>query len=126
MPEKTIAQKMFVKEGMRLLFVNTPKGYQADFHLPKGGKVVKASAAPVEFIQVFVANEKELKAQLPKLKKLLAPNGRLWVSYLKGTAKTKTDINRDTVHAYGKTVGLDGVSLISLDDDWSAMRFKKI
>jgi len=124
MPEKTIAQKMFVKPGMKILFVNAPQGYAARIGLPKNVKVAKASTAPVDFVQVFVANEKELKAQLPKLKKMLAPNGMLWVSYLKSTAKTKTDINRDTIHAYGKTLGLDGVSLISLDDDWSAMRFK--
>jgi len=48
------------------------------------------------------------------------------VTYLKGTAKTKTDINRDSLHAYARTVGLEGVSLVSIDDDWSAMRFKLI
>jgi hypothetical protein len=50
----------------------------------------------------------------------------LWVSYFKGTAKTKTDINRDSLHAYARSIGLEGVSLISIDDDWSAMRFKSI
>lgn len=124
MPDKTIAQKMFIKPGMKILFINAPQGYAARIGLPKTVKIVKASATPVDFIQVFVANENELKAQLPKLKKLLVPNGMLWVSYLKGTAKMKTDINRDSLHAYAKTIGLDGVSLISLDDDWSAMRFK--
>ncbi len=33
-------------------------------------------------------------------------------------------MNRDTLHAYAKTLGLLGVSLISIDDDWSSMRFK--
>jgi hypothetical protein len=44
--------------------------------------------------------------------------------YHTGTSKVKTDINRDTLHAYARTIGLDGVSLISIDADWSAMRFK--
>lgn len=29
------------------------------------------------------------------------------------------------IHAYAMTVGLVGVALISVDDDWSAMRFKQ-
>lgn len=133
MPEKSIAQKLFLKEGMTVLLVNAPAGYGAKLgKLPKDAKIVKESSVPVDFIQVFLANRKEAEAYAPKMKKLLKPNGLLWLCYLKGTSKTKTDpsagsgqrINRDTLHAYARTVGLEGVSLISIDDDWSAMRFK--
>ncbi len=127
MPEKTVAQKLFIKEGMRILLVNAPAGYVAKLgKLPKNVRVVKESSAPVDFVQLFIANRKELEAQLPKLKKALNPNGMLWVCYLKGTSKTKTDINRDSLHAYARTVGLEGIALISVDDDWSAMRFKVV
>jgi len=37
----------------------------------------------------------------------------------------RADINRDTGHARMKTHGFDGVSLVALDADWSAMRFKR-
>jgi hypothetical protein len=48
------------------------------------------------------------------------------VAYPKGTSKKyKSDYNRDTGHALMAKHGLDGVSLVSLDDGWSAMRFKK-
>ncbi len=125
MPEKTVAQKMLIKAGYKILFVNAPKGYKTKLgELPKGVKVLKAPTEPADWIQLFVSNRAELEAELPKVKPALAPNGLLWVSYLKGTSKTKTDINRDILHAYGRTIGLEGVSLISIDDDWSAMRFK--
>ncbi len=127
MPDKTVAQKLLIKPGYKVLVVNAPKGYKTQLgELPAGAKLLKAPTGPADLIQVFVANRAELEEQLPKLKTALAPNGLLWVSYLKGTAKTKTDINRDTLHAYGRTIGLEGVSLISIDDDWSAMRFKLI
>jgi hypothetical protein len=38
----------------------------------------------------------------------------------------KTDIHRDTINAYAKTLGLEGVAMISIDDDWSALRLKLI
>lgn len=124
MSEKTVAQKLFIKEGMKVVFVNPPQGYQARLKLPKNVTVLKEATAPIDFIQVFVANRNELEEQLPKLKKMLSPKGMLWVCYYKGTSKTKTDIHRDTINAYAHTIGLVGVSLISIDDDWSAMRFK--
>ena len=73
---------------------------------------------------MFVSNRKELETQLPILKQVLTPKGMLWVSYYKGTSKVKTDINRDMIYAYAHTIGLDGVGLVSIDDTWSAMRFK--
>jgi hypothetical protein len=63
---------------------------------------------------------------LGKLKSLLTPGGMLWVTYYKGTAKTKTDINRDSINAYAQTIGLQGVAMISIDDDWSALRLKAV
>jgi hypothetical protein len=125
MPDKTLAQKLFIKEGMTVLLVNAPSGYATKLgKLPSGASIVKQTATPVDFVQVFVANRKELEEQAAKVKKLLRPNGMLWICYLKGTSKTKTDINRDTLHAAAQKFGLLGVSLISIDDDWSAMRFK--
>ncbi len=125
MPEKSIAQKLFIKEGMQVLLINAPAGYAAKLgKLPKNATVVKESSAPVDFVQVFVANRKELETQTSRVKKLLKPSGMLWICYLKGTSKIKTDINRDTLHAAAREYGLEGVSLISIDDNWSAMRFK--
>lgn len=94
--------------------------------LPKNATLLSKPVAPIDAIQVFVTNRKELEVQLPKLKPLLAPTGMLWVTYYKGTSKTKTDINRDSIYAYALGLGLQGVSMISIDDDWSALRLKLI
>jgi hypothetical protein len=125
MSEKTIAQKLLIKEGKKVLLVNAPQGYKTKLGpLPGGTKIVGKAAEPVDVIQLFVANRKELEAELPKLKPLVGPHSLLWVTYLKGTSKTRTDINRDTLHAYARGLGLEGVALVAIDDDWSAMRFK--
>jgi hypothetical protein len=125
MAEKTIAQKLLIKAGKKVLLVNAPRGYKTTLGaLPSGAKVVSKAARPVDVLQLFIANRQEMETELPKLKALAGPQSLIWVTYLKGTAKTKTDINRDSLHAYARTVGLEGVSLVSIDNDWSAMRFK--
>ncbi len=127
MSDKAIADKLLIKEGYSVLLVNPPKGYRKMLGpLPKGATLLKAPTRPADLIQVFVANRHELESQLPVLKPARAPNGLFWVTYLKGSAKTKTDINRDTINAYARTVGLRGVAMISIDDDWSALRLKAV
>ncbi len=127
MSDKTIAQKLQLKPGRSLLLVNAPKGYTSRLgDLPAGVTVLKAHAGPVDVIQVFAADREELEAQLPALKALLAPNGALWVTYHKGASKIKTDINRDSINAYARSIGLEGIAMISVDEDWSALRLKVV
>jgi hypothetical protein len=77
-------------------------------------------------VQLFVASRKELEAQLGKLKGVLTPKGLLWVTYPKGTSKVKADINRDSIREYAQSLGLEAVAMVSVDDNWSALRLKII
>jgi agmatine/peptidylarginine deiminase len=125
MSDKSIAQKLSIKPGYKFLLVNPPQGYLVVLgELPTEAILLSDSSCMVETIQVFVANRAELEAQLPRLKELMAPKGMLWVTYHKGTSKVKTDIHRDTINAYAKTLGLEGVAMISIDEDWSSLRLK--
>lgn len=127
MADKTIAQKLAIKEGNRVCIVNAPKGYKASIGvMPKKAMLLAKPSAPIDVLQVFVASRKELEAQLPMLKPLLAPGGTLWVTYLKGTSKHRADINRDSIRAYARSLGLETVAIFSVDADWSALRLKHI
>jgi hypothetical protein len=59
--------------------------------------------------------------------------GRCWVAYRKGASRGAmaggsgaTPLHRDTLQAALSELDLDGVTLISLDDTWSAMRIKRV
>ena len=127
MSDKPIAQKLYIRPGNKFLLVNPPQGYIDQLgELPPGVIILSDSSCLVEVIQVFVADCGELEAQLLRLKELLDPQGMLWVTYHKGTSRVKTDINRDTINAHAQTIGLQGVAMISIDEDWSALRLKII
>lgn len=127
MSEKSIAQKLFIKPGCKFLLVNPPDGYLVKLgELPQGTVLLSDSSGLVEAIQVFVANRSELEAQLPRLKERMTLKGMLWVTYYKGTSKVKTDINRDSINAFAHTLGLEGVAIVSINEDWSALRLKLI
>ncbi len=115
---------MLIKDGYRVWLIKAPKDALDLLGLPKGATVVKTPKPPVDVVLFFAKDQAELEAHLSKAREAVDPKGSVWVAYHKGTSKVKTDIHRDTIHPYGATVGLEGVSLISINDDWSAMRFK--
>jgi len=139
MSEKTIAQKLLIKEGYRVLVVNAPPGYIASLtgqptpNLPApnlSANVVLATSldnpGPFDLIQAFVSSQGEFEAGLGGLKARLKPKGLLWITYPKGAARIKSDINRDTIWRYARTAGLEGVALVAVDETWSAMRLKVV
>jgi hypothetical protein len=127
MADKTIVQKLFIRPNSHFLLVNPPPGYiERMGELPDNTHLMSEPSHPVDAIQVFVANRVELEAQLPKLKEVLKPGGALWITYTKGTSRQKTDINRDTINAYAQTLGLQGVAMIAIDEDWSALRLRQM
>jgi hypothetical protein len=122
---KSVADKLFIKPGKSVLLVNAPQDYQKQLgKLPAGATIGDDTAGPADIIQLFVKSELELTKQLPKLKKRLKSDGALWVTYYKGSSKNKTDVNRDSIAEYASGIGLEGVAIISVDDDWSALRLK--
>jgi hypothetical protein len=91
-----------------------------------GVKVHTEPKGKYGFTLCFARSLAEGEKLAKSLSKLLEQNAVVWVAYPKGTSKKyKSDYNRDTGHALMAKYGLDGVSLVSLDEDWSAMRFKK-
>jgi len=125
MSQKSVARRLFIREDFTILLVNEPEGYRTLLgQLPPNVTVLTKPTEPFDLIQVFVISRKELEDQLEKLKRFLKPKGLFWVTYPKGRSKIKADINRDSIAKYARTIGLEGVAMISVDDTWSALRLK--
>ena len=75
---------------------------------------------------VFINSNKEYVDFLNKQLKNIEPDSILWFAYPKGTSKIKTDINRDTIRVTGEEFNITTVTAISIDETWSALRFRPI
>jgi len=75
---------------------------------------------------VFINNGKELLDFLSNGLKNVEPDSVLWLAYPKGTSRVKTDINRDTIRVTAEGYNITTVAAISIDDTWSALRFRPI
>ncbi len=124
---KTLAERMHLRSGERLLLANAPDGYEATLAAPSGVEVTTEATGTFDVIHLFVSTRAALEADTPGLKALLNPDGKIWIAYPKGTSKRlSADINRDDIHGYALTVGLQTVAQVAVDDDWSALRCKVI
>ena len=75
---------------------------------------------------VFVSDKNELTNFLNEGLRHIVPDSVFWIAYPKGTSKLKSNINRDSIRMTAEEFGITTVSAISIDDTWSALRFRPI
>lgn len=128
MSEKTAAQKIHIKPGMDIGFFNAPENlYQLLGKLPENIDIAEnLENTELDLILAFIEDRQMLEAYLYSLKSAIADDGALWLAYHKDSASTDTDINRDIIRKYAKQLDLKGVAMISINEDWSGFRFKKV
>ncbi|MDB5747149.1 MAG: hypothetical protein JWP72_1997 [Massilia sp.] len=124
MNEKTVADRMFLRNAKSMLIMNGGVHPTVVSQFPQ--ELIKEGDGPFDVIMMFCMNRKDLEQYLPTAKERLADKGSLWIAYLKQTASKATDINRDSINDYLKENGITAVAMISIDGDWSAMRAKRI
>jgi hypothetical protein len=119
-----LAKKLQIKPGMKVALVNAPAEAAAALRpLPEGARVSGGTSA--DAVIAFAKDDAELGKIAPQAVKAVRPDGLLWLAYPKGSGKLKTDLNRDVLReTAAERYGLEGVSLVAVDETWSAMRFR--
>ena len=125
MTTNALAKKLQMKAGQRAVIINAPAGYLERLDpLPERVELVQSPEGQYDFVQVFVKNMEDLQKCLPLAAQAVKHDALLWIAYPKGGAKAGTDLNRDVLWNAVSQYNLTGVTLVSLDDVWSAMRFR--
>ena len=131
---KSGAEKIGVRAGSTLTLVNAPGGDTAVLGQLPANVVVTASggaadlpqdAGAADVVLLFVADAAELARHAPALFAAAGPDAatKLWIAYRKGKA---SDLGRDTLMPAFADLGWHGVTLVSLDETWSAGRFRRL
>ena len=100
----------------------------ASAELPMGVMVATGpdGVGPFDLIQAFVSSQAAFEAQLGRVEGGAEAEGAAVDQLSEGAARIKSDITRDTIWRYARTVGLDGVAMVAVDETWSAMRLKRV
>lgn len=121
-----VLQKLRLKEQTPILILNEPDGLEkitsgitAEVHGDIQGKY--------QFILAFARDLREMEGFAKSVVEAIGEDGYLWICYPKGTLKKyRSDINRIKLLAVFGPYDFEGVTQISIDDDWSALRVKPV
>jgi hypothetical protein len=100
---------------MTAVVANQPDGFCRG--LPEG-------EGPADMVLVFVSNAAAMPDAVAAAERY-RDGGRLWVAYPKKSGRLRSDIDRDHGWEAMKAAGLLPVTQVAIDQDWSALRWRR-
>lgn len=125
----SIFEKLNLKAQAEILVVDAPSSFDKELIALKGVSILRDPDAisAFDFALAFATRQ----ADVDRLSLLLAAKAQgdalLWFAYPKGTSKAyKCEFNRDTGWNALRGAGFDTVRQVAIDNDWSALRFRRL
>ncbi len=123
-------KKLNFKEHSPILILNHPESFDINLASVKEETEIITELEQTEntgFVMAFVTKKQEIDDLIPQIAPKLEGDALLWMCYPKGSSKKyKCDFNRDTGWQIMGQYELEPVRQVSIDADWSALRFRKV
>ena len=125
----SLLKKLQFKDYKNVLILNSPPEFESQKTALMDISEIHETIKPVisyDFVKVFVKTCADINAMIKKVTNKLDTDAVLWFAYPKKSSKRyASDISRDEGWQPLGDAGFEGVRQISIDDDWSALRFRK-
>ena len=119
------ARKLKVSAARSPAAVNASEADRAALAAAGGSAVLDGVERDHDWILLYARDRAALEASLPSVAAALASPGTLWIAYPKGSSKTQTDLTRDQGWDAVKEHDLMWLSLVSIDERWSAFSLRR-
>jgi hypothetical protein len=83
---------------------------------------VNGEEKDIDLVHIFTNSKNELEGLLKTLHQEIKPNGMVWVSWYKKTAKKSTEITEDFIREVALPLQWVDVKVCAVDDDWSGLK----
>jgi hypothetical protein len=125
----TLFEKMNLKDQREIVVLNAPSSFEAELDTLKDVTVLRSLTKPgaVRFALAFATRQAELDKYAAALAARADGDALLWFAYPKGSSKRyRCEFNRDSGWDVIRQAGYDSVRVIAIDEDWSALRFRRV
>jgi hypothetical protein len=127
---KELLKKFNYREQKRIAVINAEQQFLKAISKELKGVITDSEIdprCPYEFMIIFVRTAKEARHFDPLALHNLTADGILWLCYPKKSSRLFTSRpERDNGWNSLNKLGFYGVRMISVDENWSAMRFRNI
>jgi hypothetical protein len=124
----SVFAKLNLKDQSEVIVLAAPASFEPEIQALAGVAVVRDArkAKSIDFALAFVTTRAEVDAAMKQIAGKAAGDVVLWFAYPKGTSKRYTsEINRDTGWDSLQSADFETVRLVAIDQDWSALRFRR-
>jgi hypothetical protein len=125
----TLFKKLNFKNQSQIHVVNHPTSFEGELSAISDFTEVisdQKSYESIDFLLIFVKTQEEITNYGTQFLSNCNEDSIVWFCYPKGSSKNyKCEFNRDTGWQKLGNLGYEGVRQVSIDEDWSALRFKK-
>ena len=124
-----VFKKMNFKDQPEIVVLNHPASFQPHLDAMRASTSVRldiAETGKIYFALAFVTRQDEVDMLTARIAAKMEGDALLWFAYPKGTSKRyKCEFNRDTGWAVPGKLGFEPVRMVAIDEDWSALRFRR-
>jgi len=118
-----LEMKLGLKSHGKAFTLHAPTGYEHVLPSAVSTVSVEDLNQGTEWVQAFYLSKAMLEDEISRLKRCLAKDGQLWISWPKKTSKVTTDLTDNVVRQVGINNGLVDVKVASINDIWSGLKF---
>ena len=125
----TLFKKLNLGAHQEIVVLNAPDSFEPELKQLKGVKILRDPAKPknVKFGMAFAITQAQLDRAAKTLAAAADGDAVIWVAYPKGTSKRYTcEFNRDSGWKVIVGAGFESVRMVAIDEDWSALRFRRV
>lgn len=125
----SIFDKLNLKLQREIVVINASSSFEPELAALNEVVVIcdAKKAKAVHFAIAFATKQAEVDALSKALAAKADGDALLWFAYPKGTSKKyQCDFNRDTGWDVLRGAGFDTVRAVAIDEDWSALRFRRV
>ena len=120
---KPLYEKLGIKPGHRVCVIDTPEDYTTliEGDVP-GARFTTNTRLTADIVHIFATKSRVLQKELPRLLKMVFPDGAIWVSWPKKSSGVETDITEQTIRDVALPMGLVDIKVCAVNEVWSGLK----
>ncbi len=122
---KSLVEKLGIKPHAHVALVGAPEGFERTLGaLPEDVRLTADVRNDTDLTVWFARSREDLEERITALA-ATATRSPVWIAWPKKSSGVQSNLNQATVREVGESEGLVDYKIVSLDDTWSGLLFRK-